>query len=112
MSTDLDIHFFKGSENILKNETREEKEPLEKIKDSFGKVLDGKNLSFLLGCGCSSFIVDENEVGIPTMLQLAKEFYSVVLKEEGAAKLKDRLNLDVSAEKFKNNLEFFLGTLH
>jgi hypothetical protein len=112
MSTDLDIHFFKGSENILKSETTEDKEPLEKIKDSFGKVLDGKNLSFLLGCGCSSCIVDKNEVGIPTMLQLAKEFYSEVLKEEGSAKLKEKLNLDVSAEKFKNNLEFFLGTLH
>ncbi|PHR46623.1 MAG: hypothetical protein COA32_10155 [Fluviicola sp.] len=109
---DLDIHFFKGGENVLKSETKEDKEPLEKIRDSFGKVLDGKNLSFLLGCGCSSHIVDNNEVGIPTMMQLAKEFYSEVLKEKGSNELKEKLNLDVSADKFKNNLEFFLGTLH
>lgn len=112
MSNNLDIHFFKGGQNVLESETNEHKEPLDKIKDSFGKVLDGKNLSFLLGCGCSSFIVDESEVGIPTMLQLAKEFYSEVLKEEGSAKLKEKLNLDVNADKFKSNLEFFLGTLH
>jgi hypothetical protein len=44
MSTELDIHFFKGDEDILKKENREDKESLKKIKESFGKVLDGKNI--------------------------------------------------------------------
>ena len=51
------IFFYKGKENILeskKQQGAEQSEP-KKIQDSFLKVLDNKNLSFLLGSGCSSY---------------------------------------------------------
>lgn len=115
----MKLHFYKGSENTLKIEDKS-KEPIEKIKDSFGKVLDGKNLSFLLGCGCSSYMIEEGEegakkwieVGIPTMIPLAKEFYDKVLTAENKKALKDSLKLNIESDDFKINLEFFLGTLH
>jgi hypothetical protein len=70
------IYFYKGSENILEKEGDDKKKnTIETIKESFAKVLDGKNLSFLLGSGCSSYRVDGEEVGIPTMKPLAAKFY-------------------------------------
>jgi hypothetical protein len=36
--------------------------------------LNAKNVAFLLGAGCSSLIMNQVEVGIPTMAPLAKEF--------------------------------------
>lgn len=53
----MELFFYKGKENILesKKEQGEEQSELKKIQDSFLKVLDNKNLSFLLGSGCSSY---------------------------------------------------------
>ena len=53
------IFFYKGKENILQSKKEEvtetsEQSELKKIQDAFLKVLDNKNLSFLLGSGCSS----------------------------------------------------------
>jgi len=78
--TESKLYFYKGNEEVLlkaKEHSSDLKESdlIAKIQDSFNKVLDGKNLSFLLGSGCSSFkgSSDGNEVGIPTMAPLATE---------------------------------------
>lgn len=112
--SDGKIYFYKGNENIIaKNEKEgESKEPAEKIRESFGKVLDGKNLSFLLGCGCSSFYIDTKDVGIPTMAHLSKEFYDTILSKEDNKWLNDTLKLDTSKENFSKNLEAFLSSLY
>lgn len=111
-----ELHFYKGNQDIFKEDSREDQDQLTRIRDAFGKVLDGKNLSFLLGSGCSSFMIKEVEemveVGIPTMVPLAEKFYSDELTEDEKGELKDKLSLDISGGKFSNNLEFFLGTLH
>ena len=108
------IYFYKGNENILaKNEKEGEgKEPTEKIRESFSKVFDGKNLSFLLGCGCSSFYSDAEDVGIPTMIHLSKIFYDTILSKEDNKWLNDTLKLDTSKENFSKNLETFLSSLY
>lgn len=114
------LYFFKGNENVLTKSVAEEssvQDPIEKIRDSFNKILDGKNISFLLGCGCSSYSIEDEdkkwvEVGIPTMLSLAKEFYKGILPSADSDWLRDTLKLDVSSSKFNGNLEAFLGTLH
>lgn len=114
------LYFFKGKEEVLTKPGKEpeSENPTAKIKDSFNKVLDGKNLSFLLGSGCSSYVVKvENsdtctDLGIPTMVPLAKDFYSSTLNQDTRAWLKDEIKLDVEAGEFKTNLESFLGTLH
>ena len=51
-----DIYFYKGKEEVLSKtksagEDLNESDQIKKIQDAFSKVLDGKNLSFLLGCG-------------------------------------------------------------
>lgn len=105
------INFFKGQEDTLK-EGSPEKESIKKIQDTFTKIFDGKNLSFLLGSGCSSYKVGDKEVGILTMQPLAKKFYDDNEIKIITLKLKKEFNLDVTKGEFKNNLEFFLGSLH
>lgn len=120
------IYFYKGKEDVLtkikaSNGNASEEELLEKVQEAFTKVLDGKNLSFLLGCGCSSHYINQEksdemeekiDIGVPTMIHLAKDFYANILSKEDKAWLKDQLKLDINAVRFKSNLEKFLGTLH
>ena len=46
----------------------------EKVRQALGESLNARNVAFLLGAGCSSSRVDGQEVGVPTMAPLAKEF--------------------------------------
>ena len=124
----MEIYFYKGNENILANikgkadtdigETQELadlKAKTKKIQESFLKVLDNKNLSFLLGSGCSSYKLESkeyNEIGIPVMAPLAKEFYSRPDFAEQKEWLKSELSIDVTHSNFATNLETFLSTLH
>ncbi|WP_201300858.1 SIR2 family protein [Sunxiuqinia indica] len=112
MSEGKDIYFYKGTDNVLEKSDKSDLPPIERIQKSFEKVLDGKNLSFLLGSGCSSYYEGEMEVGVSTMKPLAKKFYDDILSEEERDKLKTTLGIDVSLSKFKENLEYFLGSLH
>jgi len=117
-----EIFFLKGQENVLNKVIKEDAgvDPTGKIRETFSKVLDGKNLSFLLGCGCSSLTVEGEEagkkakveIGIPTMISLASDFYSKVLPAGDKTWLKTTLKLDVDTEKFQKNIENFLGALH
>lgn len=120
--------FYKGTENILTSDKKQASDDnnseTKKIQDAFLKVLDNKNLSFLLGSGCSSFEIkkdkekeetEENEciqVGIPVMCPLAKEFYLLPEFQENKQWLKKNLQIDVESNTFKNNLEVFLSTLY
>lgn len=124
----MEIFFYKGKENTLANikgkpdtengETQENadlKAKTKKIQESFLKVLDNKNLSFFLGCGCSSFKLERDafkEIGIPVMAPLAKEFYSLTEFVEPKQWLKDKMSIDVEHQNFSTNLETFLSTLH
>lgn len=124
----MKIYFYKGNENILANikgkvdaevgETQEQadlKAKTRKIQESFLKVLDNKNLSFLLGSGCSSYKLESEaykEIGIPVMAPLAKEFYSSPDFAEQKEWLKSELSIDVTHSNFATNLETFLSTLH
>ena len=62
-------YFYKGKENILSKETDFEKIK-EIIKKDLSKILDTRNLSFLIGSGCS---LGEN--GISTMKELADNLF-------------------------------------
>lgn len=120
------IYFYKGKEEVLAKTKSADADAtettlLKKIQDAFTKVLDGKNLSFLLGCGCSSHYVEQDkagggkekvDLGVPTMIPLAKDFYANILSADDKKWLKDKIKLDVDTDGFKSNLEKFLGTLH
>ena len=45
-----------------------------KVRQSITESLNARHVSFLLGAGCSSSVVDNIEVGVPTMTPLAQEF--------------------------------------
>lgn len=108
--------FYKGKENIIASEQDFEKIK-EIIKKDLSKILDTRNLSFLIGSGCS---LGDN--GIPTMKELADNLFEP--KEDLNKKLKDkvfdethttileRLKIKHTNEPFRTNLETFLGTLY
>lgn len=113
----MPLFFYKGNENTLESKNIQSDDlPTQKIKDAFLKVLDNKNLSFLLGSGCSSYEVEKEsgkiQVGIPIMIPMAKEFYDSKDFEEKKEWLKDILKIDVTISPFDKNLETFLSTLH
>lgn len=49
------------------------------VQKAIGESLNARNVSFLLGAGCSSLRRDKKELGIATMAPLAKEFCSETL---------------------------------
>lgn len=74
------------------------------------QVFDVKNLSFLLGAGCSSYLKEKKEVGISTMKPLAKDFYAN-LEETDKTFIKNKIGIDIGEDAFKENLEKFLEVL-
>jgi hypothetical protein len=44
------------------------------VRQAIAEALNAKNVALLLGAGCSSLVLDELELGVPTMAPLAKEF--------------------------------------
>lgn len=93
------------------------------IRDNMAKVLDSKNLSFLMGSGCSSLIccLTGTELGIPTMKPLAEEFQSVItrnkkiygieISQENVENIKTELGIDITSESIGKNLEELLSVL-
>ena len=61
------INYFKG--NVTLDIT------IDDLQKEMAQYLQMDNLSFLLGAGCSSHIVDRNETGIPKMAALYKSFF-------------------------------------
>lgn len=91
----LQPRFFKGS--------KEQGRDLDSIKKEIAQSMQIENLNFLLGSGCSSYIVDQQEKAIPVMRVLAEEFF------------RHNPNFKVSKtllrEKFADNLEAMLDFL-
>lgn len=113
----METYFYKGSTDIFKKDIKIEESSdseanLKKIQDSFLKVLDNKNLSFLIGSGCSSFEYTSSQIGIPVMAPLTKEFYESEVFNSYKEDLKTKFKIDVEDDKFATNLELFLSTLH
>ena len=108
------IYFYKGMQNILNPKENENQsiESIKKIQEAFLKVLDNKNLSFLLGSGCSSYKIEGQEIGIPTMAPMAQEFYGLSNFEKNKEWLLSKLKIDVEDKNFEKNLEAFLSVLH
>ena len=103
-----DIYFYKGQKNLLID--KEQKVALEEIQKEILQVFDVQNLSFLFGAGCSSHVVDGDEIGIPVMAPMAKEFYTQ-LENEDKIYLADTIKINIEDDVYKYNLEKFLEVL-
>lgn len=114
--------FYKGSSNALQQEQVDSyADSIKYVKKEIGKILEIRNLSFLIGSGCSS-----GPGGIPTMKGLAEMFYqpsedtiksmteeeiALVLNPE-CKEIIDSLSIDCAKEPFLTNIEAFLETLY
>lgn len=98
-------------------------ERAEVIRRNLAEVFGSKNLSFLIGSGCSSYMNNGEELGIPTMGPLAKEFQvtlqampdfaesnSYVTPSQKDA-LKEELGIDLAHQGFQKNLERMMEVL-
>lgn len=95
---DLDnktISYFKGKNEI--------KVDIDLIRTELAQFLQMDNLNFLIGAGCSSYFVDNNEMGIPGMAKLYEDFF----KNHSDFKIAEE---DVQS-KFDGNLESMLETM-
>lgn len=115
--------FFKGAEDIIAPKAGAEfdwDKAATRVRESLHDALNARNLSFLLGSGCSSLVVDGKQLGIDTMAPLAKEFLQA--KEERDDEqcpnkaereaLSDQLGFDLSDGEFESNLERLLEFLY
>lgn len=90
------------------------------IRRHLAEVFGSKNLSFLIGSGCSSYMHEGNELGIPTMGPLAAEFHNTLqghpdfgafVTPEQIGALKGQLGIDLTHEDFQKNLELMVEVL-
>lgn len=119
------VSFRKGSRNeFLKlSDDAGFAERAEIIRRQLAEVFGSKNLSFLIGSGCSSFKQGEQEFGIPTMGPLAQEFQStfnqlpglppanIYVTNEQKTELLDKLGIDLADQDFHWNLERLMEVL-
>ena len=90
----------------------------DKVRQDLSESLNARNVTFLLGAGCSSFQIDNKEVGIPTMAPLAKEFITAREADDPAFAtsaerdlLLDQFGIDITAEDYLHNLERLMEVL-
>ena len=95
MESSNNISYFRG-----RSETKVD---VEYLKNEMSQYFQLDNLNFLLGAGCSSHIVDDEERGIPGMASLYKSFF----EDNPGFKIAGR-----EAEPiFEDNLEKMLETM-
>lgn len=119
------INFRKGSKDEFAKLTPEAgfDDRADIIRRHLAEVFGSKNLSFLIGSGCSSYMHEGNELGIPTMGPLAAEFQRTLQGMPGLSgvgafvsfelrdALRDQLGIDLTHEDFQKNLERMMEVL-
>jgi hypothetical protein len=117
------LHFFKGKQDVLDSKdgnTLEWRDAATRVREQLNDAMNAQHLGFLLGSGCSSFVAEDKEVGIPTMAPLAKAFIKATGSAESAPHLDDAealalktiLGIDLNSKEYENNLERLLEVLH
>lgn len=79
--------FLKGGEDILSSKEGEAfnwEESASTVRGQLANAMNARNVAFLLGSGCSSYFLDDQQVGIPTMAPMAKTFLDEVDDEPSA----------------------------
>lgn len=88
------------------------------VRKSLAEAMNAKNVAFLLGAGCSSSWKGDQEVGIPTMAPLAKEFTGAQNLDDAAfptaserADLEKMYGIKLNDAEYSRNLERLMELL-
>jgi hypothetical protein len=114
--------FFKGGVDVVAPKDQEEfdwEKAAAKVREQLGDALNARNVSFLLGSGCSSFLRGDQQVGIPTMKPMAESFLaqtgandtSPYLTQAERDQLQNGLGIDLTKQEYQRNLERLMEVL-
>lgn len=109
------LSHYKGSTNVLAG--LDERSSLNSVRRDVADAMNSKNVSFLLGSGCSSAIdIGGVELGIPTMKPMAASLLNAKagkhrITDTDRAKLKSSLGLDLGIARYAENLESLMEVL-
>lgn len=114
--------FFKGGVDVIApkdQETFDWEKAAAEVREQLSGALNARNVSFLLGSGCSSFFRNDQQVGIPTMAPMAKIFLEEIgtdnnspyLTQSERNQLKSGLGIDLSKQEYQRNLERLMEVL-
>lgn len=120
------IQFIKGGERVnleraVEPQLDADGNLSDKIRSSLSEAMSAKNVAFLLGSGCSSFLDSNNkELGIPTMKPLAREFSrttggrgnTLFLNSTQKTALRESLGITIQDVPFSENLESLMEALY
>lgn len=125
-SPESKIQFLKGGDfvrlrtEINADESDNKEDIVKKIQESLADAVNAKNVSFLLGSGCSSLMIGGVQMGISTMGPLAKEFTTGIgsrnnktfLTKTEKNALKSACGIDINQAPYNENLEALLEVLY
>lgn len=114
--------FLKGGVDVVEPKEQEAfdwEQAATKTREQLGDALNARNVSFLLGSGCSSFIRDGEQLGIPTMAPMARTFLSETATDEQSSyltqaerdQLQNGLGIDLTKPEYMGNLERLMEVL-
>ena len=116
------FNFLKGSEDMLAPQNGNNfdwEKSAEKARQHISDAMNASNIVFLLGSGCSSLIVNGEQIGIPTMKPMAKRFVTRIEEENHAYFLTKKeheflcntIGIDITHRNYADNLERLLELL-
>lgn len=123
--TEPRFSFLKGGVDVVaakEQELFEWERAATKVREQLGDALSAQNVAFLFGSGCSSFMKDGQQLGIPTMKPMAETFLTQVgVDESGNAnlhitqaerdQLRNGLGIDLTKPEYNRNLERLMEVL-
>ena len=118
----LRFSFFKGGTDVVAPKDKEDfdwEKSAAKVREQLSDALNARNISFLLGSGCSSFLNDGQQVGIPTMKPMAQAFLAQVGADDASAyltqaerdQLQNGLGINIESHEYQENLERLMEVL-
>lgn len=113
--------FFKGGVDVVApkdNEKFDWEQSATKVREQLGEAFNARNISFLLGSGCSSFVQNQKQLGIPTMAPMAQEFLSNIgvdnspyITQSERDQLREGFGIDLAKQEYNRNLERLMEVL-
>lgn len=117
--------FLKGEMDFIASKDHEEfewEQAAATVREQLRDALSARNVTFLLGSGCSSFMKDGKQLGIPTMKPMAETFLAqvgagaeeksdVYITQAERDLLQSGLGIDLTKPEYNRNLERLMEVL-